>query len=155
MSVMVDAARSVTTAAADCPGESTVPVLSQVIVIGPLALTGLQLLVDMPRVNETPVPVFLTYIVLVTVLPGVIVPQSSEVKALLQPTSENTLNPGEVAIVPPELKYVLMLVAPKVATDKVNPTNINANAVTLGKFLFAICYPSYSNTCVLSLNKHY
>jgi hypothetical protein len=60
MPVMLDDTLSVMVAAVDMPGASTVASLFQDMVIGPLALGGLQLLVVMLRVNETPLPVFLT-----------------------------------------------------------------------------------------------
>ncbi len=60
MSVMLDETLRVITAALDCPGASLVPSLSHAIVIGPLALAGVQLIAVRLRVNETPVPVFLT-----------------------------------------------------------------------------------------------
>ena len=51
---------NVMTAAVDCPGVSLVPSLSQLIVIGPFAVVGFQLLVEILNVNDVPVPVFLT-----------------------------------------------------------------------------------------------
>ena len=50
---------SVSVAAVDCPGASTVPCRFQVTVKGPLALVGFQLLVAMLRVNEVDPCVFL------------------------------------------------------------------------------------------------
>jgi len=47
-------------AATDAPGWRSVPCWFHVMVIGPLALVGLQLLVVRFRVSERPVPVFLT-----------------------------------------------------------------------------------------------
>ena len=47
-------------AVVDCPGVSLVPSRFHVMVIGPFALAGLQLLVVMFRVSERPLPVFLT-----------------------------------------------------------------------------------------------
>ena len=57
---MLDETVMVITAAVDIPGARLVPPLFQLMVIGPFALVGVQLLVDMLNVNETPVPVFLT-----------------------------------------------------------------------------------------------
>ena len=47
-------------AATDAPGWRSVPCWFHVMVIGPFALVGLQLLVVRFRVSERPVPVFLT-----------------------------------------------------------------------------------------------
>ena len=60
MSVMLEAAWSVIIAEIDCPGARVEPCLFQVIVIGPFAVVGIQLLVDMPKDSEIPLPVFLT-----------------------------------------------------------------------------------------------
>jgi hypothetical protein len=60
MSVIPGDADSVIVAETDCPGVSEVPARFQLIVIGPFALAGLQLLVDILRSSVTPVPVFLT-----------------------------------------------------------------------------------------------
>ena len=60
MSTMLDEDDSVMTAVVDCPGESLVPSLSQLIVIGPFAKVGFQLLVERLKVNDVPVPMFLT-----------------------------------------------------------------------------------------------
>lgn len=80
-----------------------------------------------------------------TVPPGVMVPQSSVVAALVQDSSEYTLSPGEVAIDPDELKFVLTVIAPKVARIRVAPTNVSAIIVTIGRFLFAITYSPQNN----------
>ncbi len=50
---------SVKVAIVDCPGESIVPSLFHVIVIGPFAPAGLQLLVVMLRFSGRPLLVFL------------------------------------------------------------------------------------------------
>jgi hypothetical protein len=60
MPVMLDETLSVITAAVDCPGDSVVPPLFQVMLIGPSALIGLQFPVVMLSASVTPVPVFLT-----------------------------------------------------------------------------------------------
>jgi hypothetical protein len=57
---MLEDTDSVIVAAVDCPDASKLPSLSQVIVNGPLAFVGFQLLVAILSVNETPPPVFLT-----------------------------------------------------------------------------------------------
>ncbi len=88
MSMMLEETLSVNTAATDCPGVSTVPPLSQVRVIGPLAFAGFQLLVVMLNVNEIPLPVFLMYTVLATLFPGVIDPQSTDVRLVVHALSE-------------------------------------------------------------------
>jgi hypothetical protein len=59
-SIMLDDTLSVITAAVDCPGVSLAVSLSHVTVIGPLALTGFQLVVVRLNDNETPLPVFFT-----------------------------------------------------------------------------------------------
>ena len=76
------------TAVVDCPGVSLVPSLSQLTVMGPFAVIGVQLVVEILNVNEVPVPVFLTYTVLVWLLPGVIVPQSMVERLIVQLLSE-------------------------------------------------------------------
>jgi hypothetical protein len=58
MSAMLE--DTVRVAVVDCPGESLVPTLSHVMVIGPFALAGLLLLVVMLRVSERPLQLFLT-----------------------------------------------------------------------------------------------
>jgi len=85
---MLGAAERVITAVTDCPGVSVVAPWFQVMVIGPFAFVGFQLVVVRVRDSESPVPVFLMYTVLVTVPPGVTVPQSNVDMALLQDTSE-------------------------------------------------------------------
>lgn len=60
MSTMLDEEVNVITAVVDCPGVSLVLSLSQLIVIGPFAVVGVQVLVEMLNVNDVPVPVFLT-----------------------------------------------------------------------------------------------
>ena len=57
---MLDEDINFMTAAVDCPGVSFVPSLSQLTVMGPFAVIGVQLLVEILNVNEVPVPVFLT-----------------------------------------------------------------------------------------------
>jgi hypothetical protein len=57
--VMLEDTDSVIVAAVDCPDVRVVPLLFQVIVSGPLALVGFQLLAAMLSVKEDP-PVFLT-----------------------------------------------------------------------------------------------
>ena len=59
-STMLDEDVNFITAAVDCPGVSRVPPWSQLIVMGPFALDGFQLLVEILNVNDVPVPVFLT-----------------------------------------------------------------------------------------------
>ena len=59
MSTMLDETVRVRVAAVDCPGESLVPSWFHVMVIGPFALAGLQLLVVIFRVSGRPLPVFL------------------------------------------------------------------------------------------------
>jgi len=58
--VMLDDAVSVIVDAVDCPGVSIVPSLFHVMVKGPFALVGFQLLVERFSVSDTPLPVFLT-----------------------------------------------------------------------------------------------
>jgi len=60
MSTILEDTVRVKVAATDCPGMRSVPSWFHVIVIGPFALAGLQLLVVMFRVNERPLPVFST-----------------------------------------------------------------------------------------------
>ena len=60
MSTMLDEEVNVITAIVDCPGVSLVLSLSQLIVMGPFAVVGFQLLVEIFNVNDVPVPVFLT-----------------------------------------------------------------------------------------------
>jgi uncharacterized membrane protein YhdT len=60
MSDMLEETVRVRIAATDAPGWRSVPCWFHVMVIGPLALVGLQLLVVRFRVSERPVPVFLT-----------------------------------------------------------------------------------------------
>lgn len=59
MSAMLEDTVRVRAAVVDCPGESLMPSWFHVMVIGPFALAGLQLLVVMLRVSERS-PVFLT-----------------------------------------------------------------------------------------------
>jgi hypothetical protein len=59
MSAMLEDTVRVRVAVVDCPGESLVPSWFHVMVIGPFALAGLQLLVVMLGVSERPLPVFL------------------------------------------------------------------------------------------------
>jgi hypothetical protein len=77
MSVIVDETVRVIVAVFDCPGVKVVPSLFQVTVIGPFAFVGVQLVVVRPRDRVTPVPVFFTYTVRVTVVPGLGLPQSN------------------------------------------------------------------------------
>jgi hypothetical protein len=102
----------VITAGVDCPGVSVAPSLFQLIVIGPLAFAGFQLLVVMLNVKETPLLVFLMYTVLVMLLPGEVVPQSIDVRGLVHALSENAPIFADVVIVPEELKVVLTETAP-------------------------------------------
>jgi len=60
MLAMLEDTVKVRVAVADCPGESLVPSLSHVMVIGPFAFAEFQLLVVMLRVSERPLLVFLT-----------------------------------------------------------------------------------------------
>jgi hypothetical protein len=60
MSLMLEDTVKVRVAAVDAPGWSIVPCWFHVMVIGPFALGGLQLVVVMSRVSERPLPVFLT-----------------------------------------------------------------------------------------------
>lgn len=99
-SVIAEDATNVITAVADCPGESLRFCLSQVTVIGPFALVGFQLLVDIANVKDVPTPVFLTYTVLVTLVPGVIGPQSMDDRVVVQLLSEYMPMFGDVVIVP-------------------------------------------------------
>ena len=85
---MVGDVVNVSTAAVDWPGVSLVPAWFHVMVIGPLALVGFQLEVVMLSDRDTPVPVFLMYIVRVMVPPGVMVPQSIVVRLFWQALSE-------------------------------------------------------------------
>jgi hypothetical protein len=59
MSAILGETLSVITADVDWPGDSRVPSLFQVIVMGPFELLGLQLEVVMLSARDTPVPVFL------------------------------------------------------------------------------------------------
>ena len=59
MSTMLDETVRVRVAVVDCPGVSLVPSRFHVMVIGPFALAGLQLLVVMFRVSERSLLVFL------------------------------------------------------------------------------------------------
>jgi hypothetical protein len=81
-------------------------------VIGPLAFAGVQLLVVMLNVNEIPTPVFLMYTVLVMLLPGDVVPQSIDVRAVVHALSEYVPMLADVVIDPAELKVVLTETAP-------------------------------------------
>ena len=107
MSAILDEAVKVITATVDCPGESLVLSLSQLKVIGPFALVGFQLLADRLNVNEVPVPVFLTYTVLVTVLPSVIAPQSMDDRLFVHALSEYKPRFGVAVIEPFEIKSCL------------------------------------------------
>jgi hypothetical protein len=60
MSTMLEDTVRVRVAATDCPGWRSVPPRFHVMVTGPFALAGLQLLVVMLRVSERPLLVFLT-----------------------------------------------------------------------------------------------
>jgi hypothetical protein len=82
-SVMLEDTVRVRVAATDWPGWSLVPSWFHVKVIGPFAPAD-QLLVVMLRASETPLPVFLTYTVWVTAVPGVRVPQLMELKGTEQ-----------------------------------------------------------------------
>ena len=59
MSTMLDEEVNVIVAVVDCPGVSFVSSLFQLIVMGPFAVVGVQLLVEMFNVSDVPVPVFL------------------------------------------------------------------------------------------------
>ena len=59
-SAMLEDTVRVRVAAVDCPGKSLVPSWFHVMVIGPFALAGLQLVVVMLRVSARSLPVFLT-----------------------------------------------------------------------------------------------
>jgi hypothetical protein len=59
MPLMLGDTVSVRGAAVDCPGFRSVFSWVHVMVIGPFALAGLQLLVVMLRLSERPLPVFL------------------------------------------------------------------------------------------------
>ena len=59
IAVMLEDTVSVSVAAVDCPGASTVPCWFQVTVKGPLAVVGFQLLVVILSVNEADPCVFL------------------------------------------------------------------------------------------------
>ena len=60
MSTMLEDTVRVRVAAVDAPGWRSVPSWFHVMVTGPFAFAGLQLLVVMLRLNERPLPVFLT-----------------------------------------------------------------------------------------------
>jgi hypothetical protein len=150
MPVMLDATLSVMTAATDCPGVSTVPSLFQFMVIGPLAFTGLQLLVVMLSVNESPLPVFLTYTVLVMLLPGEVEPQSIVDKAVWHALSEYTPMFADVVIDPDEVKVVLTETAPYVVNVRTNPTMVKAITDAIDNFLFAIYVPTHTLVCIES-----
>ena len=92
---MLDETVSVIVASADCPGDSTVPCLSQLNVKYWLADVGFQLLACMPRVSEVESPVFLTQTVAVAVPPGDIAPQFKFSIGIVQALSEYTFSPGE------------------------------------------------------------
>lgn len=109
---MLDEDVNVMIALVDCPGVSLVFSLSQVIVMGPLAVVGFQLLVEIFNVNDVPVPVFLTYTVLVRLFPGVISPQLIVERLLVQLLSEYRLKFGVTFIEPLEDKLVLTEIAP-------------------------------------------
>ena len=100
------------TAAVDCPGVSSVPAWSQLIVMGPFALDGFQLLAEILNVSDVPVPVFLTYTVLVWLLPGVIVPQSIVERLVVQPLSEYSPKFGVTFIEPLVDKLLFTDIAP-------------------------------------------
>jgi len=112
MSAMLEETVKVITAAVDCPGESLVPSLFQLILMDPFAPVGFQLLVDILNVNEVPVPVFLTYIVLVTELPGVIVPQSIVERLFVHALFEYIPRFAVAVISPVEDRVLLTLRAP-------------------------------------------
>ena len=59
MSLMLEETVRVRVAGTDCPGARSVFCWFHVTVIGPFALVGLQLLVDMVRLSESPLLVFL------------------------------------------------------------------------------------------------
>jgi hypothetical protein len=117
-----------------------VPSLSQLKVTGPFALVGFQLLVDMLNVNDVPEPVFLTYSVLVTVLPGVMVPQSMVDRLFVHALSEYILRFGVTVIEPLEDKVLRTLSAPYVVSVKTkairNKAVINIEIFVCGSFSF-------------------
>ena len=146
---MLDETVMVNTAAVDAPGASLVPSWSQLKVIYSLAPVGVQLLVDILNVNETPVPMFLTYTVLVTVLPDVIVPQSMDVMLVVHWLSEYTPRFGVTVIEPLEDKFWLA-VAPKVVIVRANAVITNAITANVGNFRLDIsCF--IKPTCIVSL----
>ena len=94
MSVIVGEIVAVTATETDWPGVNLMPSLFQVMAIGPLALEGLQFVVDKLNNNDTPWPVFSTYMVWVTDVPGVTLPQLTLVKGMVQALSAKTPTPG-------------------------------------------------------------
>ncbi len=109
---MLEEDANVMTALVDCPGRIRAPSLSQLIVMGPFAVVGFQLLVEIFNVRDVPVPVFLTYTVLVMLLPGVISPQSIAERLLVPLLSVNRPKFGVTFIEPVEDKRVLTEIAP-------------------------------------------
>ena len=98
-------------AATDCAGLSLVVSWFQVNVIGPFAFWGVQLLVVMFNVSESPLPVFLTYTVRVVVPPAVKVPQSKEVSGVVHALLEYTPRFAEVVTVPLEDTFWVVVMA--------------------------------------------
>ena len=138
---MLDETVIVNTAAVDAPGASLVPVWPQLKAIYPLAPAGVQSLGDILNVNEVPVPVFLTYTVLVTVLPGVIVPQSMDDLLFVHALSEYTLRFGDTVIAPVEDRFWLAMMAPNVVTVRAIAVITNAITANVGNFcLDIICF---------------
>jgi hypothetical protein len=88
MSVIPDETVKVSVAAVDAPGARVEVVGLHVRVIYVLAFEGVQFDGVMPRVSETPVPVFLMYTVLTTDPPGVGLPQLIDVNGVVQLISE-------------------------------------------------------------------
>jgi hypothetical protein len=142
MSMMLEDTLSVNTATVDIPGVSFVPSLFQVRVIGPLALVGFQLLVVMFSVNDTPLPVFLTYTVLFTLPPGVSAPQSIDVTLMVQALSEYMPMFADIEIEPEELKVLFTETAPYVVIVSTKPATIKAITVVIDSFCFAIFIPT-------------
>ena len=89
-----------------------------------------------------------------TVLPGVIVPQSMDDKLVVHALSEYTPRFGDTVIEPLEDKFWLAMMAPNVVTVRAIAVKTNAITATVGNFRFNIsCFTK--STCVVSLNKHY
>ena len=109
---MLDDEANVITAVVDCPGVSLVPSLSRLKVINPFAVVGFQVFVERLNVNDVPVPMFLTYTVLVMLSPGVIEPQSIAERGVLQLLSEYNPKFAVTVTEPFEDKLLLTEIAP-------------------------------------------